>query len=152
MSSLSLELTTLLLGCISHTTWCSITARIELCSIAHSSSMFHQVRLLKEDQPLLRFLWRDCKRDNPPSVYKWRVLPFSTTCSPCCAIFALQKHVLDHSNPGEDVCETVMQSFYVDNCLWTSATVVEAKVLVDKLQKLLDEGGFELRQWASNQP
>lgn len=60
--------------------------------------------------------------------------------------------MLDHSNPGEDVCETVMQSFYVDNCIQTSATVVEAKVLVDKLQKLLDEGGFELRQWASNQP
>lgn len=45
-----------------------------------------------------------------------------------------------------------MQSFYVDNCLRTSATEVEAKVLVDKLQKLLAEGCFELRQWASNQP
>nr|XP_013768807.1 PREDICTED: uncharacterized protein LOC106456350 [Pundamilia nyererei] len=71
---------------------------------------------------------------------EWRVLPFGTTCSPCCAIFV------------EDVRETVMQSFYVDNCLRSLATEVEAKVLVEKLQKLLADGGFELRQWASNQP
>lgn len=45
--------------------------------------MFHQVRLLPEDKPLLRFLWRDLKREEPPSIYEWQVLPFGTTCSPC---------------------------------------------------------------------
>lgn len=49
--------------------------------------MFHQVRLLPEDRPLLRFLWRDMRRDIPPSVYEWLVLPFGTTCSPCCAAY-----------------------------------------------------------------
>ncbi|CAM4718193.1 unnamed protein product [Leuciscus chuanchicus] len=73
--------------------------------------MFHQVRLLDRDKPLLRFLWRDLKTDKQPSVYQWEVLPFGTTCSPCCAIFALQKHVNEST-----------------------------------------AGGFDIRQWASNQP
>lgn len=55
-------------------------------------AMFHQIRLLPEDCPLLRFLWRDGETDRPPDVYEWRILPFGTTCRPCCATFALQKH------------------------------------------------------------
>ena len=83
-------------------------------------SMFHQVRLLPDDQPLLRFLWRDVRRDEPPTIYEWRVLPFGTTSSPCCATFALQKHVIDHTSEGDDVREAVLKSFYVDNCLRTA--------------------------------
>ncbi len=58
--------------------------------------MFNQVRLPPEDKPLLRFVWRDTRREDPPDVSEWQVLPFGTTCSPCCAIYALQKHVSDH--------------------------------------------------------
>ena len=114
--------------------------------------MFHQVRLLPEDRCLLRFLWRDLKRDAHPSVYEWQVLPFGTTCSPCCATFALQKHVFDHSKPGEDVRDSIERSFYVDNCLQSLPSSDMAKDLVDKLCNLLAAGGFELRQWASNNP
>lgn len=112
--------------------------------------MFHQIRLLPEDRPLLRFLWRNLKTKEPPSIYEWQVLPFGTTCSPFCAIFALQKHVLDHSQPREDVHHSVLKSFYVDNCLQSFTSVEEAKSLVDKLRSLLAEGGFDLRQWSSN--
>lgn len=60
-------------------------------------SMFHQVRLLPEDRTLLRFVWCDLHPDKPVTVYEWQVLPFGTTCSPCCATFALQRHTRDHS-------------------------------------------------------
>ena len=124
-------------------------------SIALSSDikgMFHQVRLLPEDKALLRFLWRDLQRDAPPGIYEWQVLPFGTTCSPCCATFALQKHVLDHTQPEEDVRVAVERCFYVDNCLRSMPSLDEAKRLLKKMQSLLAEGGFELRQWASNTP
>ncbi|KAM9735349.1 uncharacterized protein ACNS7B_014625 [Menidia menidia] len=110
------------------------------------------VRLLPQDKALLRFLWRDLQKDTPLSIYEWQVLPFGTTCSPCCATFALLKHVSDHSQPEEDVRVAVERCFYVDNCLRSVQTVDEAKSLVDKLQSLLAEGGFQLRQWASNTP
>ncbi|KAK7889113.1 hypothetical protein WMY93_024673 [Mugilogobius chulae] len=114
--------------------------------------MFHQIRLLPEDKPLLRFLWRNLRRDLEPTVYQWNVLPFGTTCSPCCATYALQRHVTDHTQPDANVRNTVLRHFYVDNCLQSVESVQEAKSLITQLQKLLAEGGFELRQWASTHP
>lgn len=122
-------------------------------SVAISSDikgMFHQVRLLPKDKPLLLFLWRNLKRDKQPSIYEWQVLPFGTTCSPCCATYALRRHVFNHSQPGDSVRDSIERSFYVDNCLKSLSSLDEAKSLVDSLRNLLATGGFELRQWASN--
>ncbi len=111
-----------------------------------------QVRLLLQDRLLLCFLWRDLQREAPLVIYEWQVLPFGTTCSPCCATFTLQKHVFDHSKPGEDAWEAIEKCFYVDNHLQSLPLQEEAKTLFDKLRALLAEGGFELCQWASNIP
>ncbi|XP_016519033.1 uncharacterized protein LOC107833689 [Poecilia formosa] len=112
--------------------------------------MFHQVRLLSEDRPLLRFLWRDQVKDRPPDIYEWQVLPFGTTCSPCYATYALKRHITDHSKDGEDVRFSVERCFYVDNWLQSLPSAEEARALVDKLRALLLSAGFDLRQWASN--
>ncbi|XP_048030334.1 uncharacterized protein LOC125279307 [Megalobrama amblycephala] len=114
--------------------------------------MFHQVRLLPEDKAFLRFLWRDLKPTNAPDVYQWSVLPFGTTCSPCCATFALRKHVADHSQPDSEVRASVDRCFYVDNWLQSFPSLETARQLVDDMRHLLAEGGFELRQWATNTP
>ncbi|KAG1926322.1 guanine nucleotide-binding protein G(I)/G(S)/G(O) subunit gamma-2 [Pimephales promelas] len=87
--------------------------------------MFHQVRLLTEDRPLL---------------------------SPCCATYALQRHVVDHCQPDDDLRFSVENCFYVDNCLQSTCTPGKAKLLVDRLRDLLASAGFELRQWACNDP
>ncbi|XP_073764219.1 uncharacterized protein [Danio rerio] len=122
---------------------------IAVCSDVRG--MFHQVRLLDEDKPFLKFLWRDGITSEPPTIYQWAVLPFGTTCSPCCAVFALQSHagILEST---DDVRQTVERNFYVDNCLKSISDVEQAKQLVNRLQNHLSEGGFELRQWASNDP
>lgn len=65
--------------------------------------MFHQVRLLPEDRPLLSFIWRDLRCENCPDVYEWQVFPFGTTSSPCCAIFNQESY------PG--ALQVVQQSF-----------------------------------------
>ncbi|XP_077351805.1 uncharacterized protein LOC144001182 [Festucalex cinctus] len=114
--------------------------------------MFHQVRLLPKDRPLLRFLWRDLKVDQPPKIFEWQVLPFGTTCSPCCATYALQSHVKDPIKSNDTLRFSVEHCFYVDNYLQSVATPSEAKNLVDQLRNLLASGGFELRQWACNDP
>ncbi|KAL0149827.1 hypothetical protein M9458_054875 [Cirrhinus mrigala] len=114
--------------------------------------MFHQVRLLPEDQPLLRFIWRDMKHENPPDIFQWQVLPFGTVCSPCCATFALQRHAREHGGPGAGIQHSVEHCFYVDNCLQSVHTAEEAKELVDRLRVVLASGGFKLRQWACNIP
>ncbi|KAJ7992610.1 hypothetical protein DPEC_G00280470 [Dallia pectoralis] len=63
---------------------------------------------------------------------------------------ALQRHVAENSEPGEDVRVSVERCFYVDNCLQSLPSPAEARQLVDKLRNILKSGGFELRQWASN--
>lgn len=69
--------------------------------------MFHQIRLRPEDKPLLRFIWRDLRSEDPPDVYEWQVLPFGTTCSPCCAIFALQTHARHYQDSHPDIPPSV---------------------------------------------
>lgn len=107
-------------------------------------AMFHQVHLLPDDQPLLRFVWRNLQREQQPEVYQWCVLPFGTTSSPCCAIFALQKHVKDHVEGNDDILRSIEQCFYVDNCLQSLSTPEAAKALIDKLRQFLALGGFEI--------
>ncbi|XP_058508983.1 uncharacterized protein LOC131475122 [Solea solea] len=114
--------------------------------------MFHQIRLLPADKPVLRFIWRDMKKTEEPKIYEWQVLPFGTTCSPCCAIYALQRHAQDTGESDSHLVDCVGQSFYVDNCLRSTHSKEEAKDLVDGLRQLLHTGGFEIRQWASNTP
>lgn len=115
-------------------------------------AMFHQVHLLPEDKPLLRFLWRGMKMEEEPTVYEWQVLPFGTTCSPCCATYALQRHVKDNSSGYEDILHLMETAFYVDNCLTSVTNADEAKTIINRMRKLLSAGGFDIRQWASNTP
>lgn len=115
-------------------------------SIAISSDikgMFQQVRLLPEDRLLLRFLRRDLQRGSQHRIYEWQVLPFGTTCSPCCATYALQRHVHHQSQLGDAVCESIETHFYVDNWLQSFSSPDMAKQVVDK-RELLKARGFEL--------
>lgn len=127
-----------------------VLLRLREHAVAISSdirAMFYQVRLLPEDQPLLRFLWRNGEKHCSPDVFEWLVLQFGTTCSPCCATYALHRCVKDHSKDNEEVVHSVLQAFYVDNCLQS-----EARHLTEKMRALLASGGFEVRQWASKVP
>ncbi|KAJ8334196.1 hypothetical protein SKAU_G00398350 [Synaphobranchus kaupii] len=69
-----------------------------------------------------------------------------TFTSPSADLHALQRHVLDHSQPNEDVMHAIENSFYVDNCLHRFNSSETTKEMVDKLYNFLASGGFELRQ------
>lgn len=62
------------------------------------------------------------------------------------------KHVKDHLDSDEEVLQSVQHCFYVDNCLQSFPSSHEAKSLINKMRPLLADGGFDIRQWASNDP
>lgn len=114
-------------------------------------AMFHQVCLLTEDCPLLPFLWLDLKMDEAPKTLEWQVLPFGTNSS-YCATYALQRHVRQHPQTDEAIRFSVERCFYVDNCLQSLPTADAAQSLIDQLRNILSGAGFEIRQWACNDP
>ena len=77
-----------------------------------------------------------------------KVHVFGAKSSPTCAICALQQ-MAKASYPAE-VVQTVLQNFYMDNCLKSVPTVGQAVELAERLTDLLKRGGFRHRKWLSN--
>ena len=115
-------------------------------------SMFHQVLVDECDRDTLRFLWwQDDDWNKPPVDYRMNVLLFGSTCSPSCAAFALQQTARDNiTGASEDVQQTVMNNFYVDDLLKSCANVEEAKNLISQLNPLLESGGFHLTKFVAS--
>lgn len=76
---------------------------------------------------------------------------FGATSSPSCASFALKKCAEDQSQQFRaEVVQTVLQNFYVDDCLKSVATEDEAITMCQDLMKICGHGGFRLTKWVSN--
>lgn len=120
--------------------------------MADIESMFHQVRVPREDAHLLRFLWWPDGDFNQDLVdFRMLVHPFGATSSPSCANFALRECTEDNE---EQFCwetiEKLLHCFYVDDCLVSTASEEEAVVLYHDLVCICAKGGFKLTKWMSN--
>ena len=120
--------------------------------MADIQAMFHQVRVMQEDQDVLRFLWwPEGDLDKSPERYKMTVHLFGGTWSPSCCTYALRRTAEDSKEGySAEAVETILRNFYVDDCLKSVPTIREATELVKELKKLAAEGGFNLTKWTSN--
>lgn len=120
--------------------------------MADIESMFHQVKVPKEDTDLLRFLWwpnGDCTQD----LVDFRMLVhlFGAASSPSCANFALRKCAKDNEGQFcQETIERILHCFYVDDCLVSTASEEEAVALYHDLVSVCAKGGFKLTKWISN--
>ena len=122
--------------------------------MADIQAMFHQVRVTLEDQDVLRFLWwPEGNLDEQPVSYRMTVHLFGGTWSPSCCAYALRRTAEDNGGLYSSAAvETIIQNFYVDDCLKSMPTVSEAIDLVSELKTLVAKRGFNLTKWTSNSP
>ena len=87
---------------------------------ADIEAMFHQVRIIEEDQPALRFLWRNLELERPPDVYQMLVMIFGAASSLCMVNYVLRKTALDNSQDvafSIDTIKSAEKNFYMDDFL-----------------------------------
>ena len=115
-------------------------------------SLFYQVRVPDSDSSFLRFLWwEDGNMAGELQEYQMLVHLFGAISSTACANFALRRTVEDNiASFPSDAINTVKRYFYVDDCLTSLASELEAIAHVDGLRSLLSRGGFKLTKWISN--
>ena len=81
---------------------------------ADIKAMFHQAQIIEEDQPALRFLWRNLELQRPPDVYQMLVMIFGAASSLCMANYVLRKIALDNREDvsfSEDMIRSVEKNF-----------------------------------------
>ncbi len=122
--------------------------------MADVEAMFHQIHVHEEDSDLLRFLWWPHRDYNGDLVEHNMVV--HVTSSPSCTSYALRKCAEDHSTLFKPdvadavVADAVLQNFYVDDCLKSTATETQAIELYHGLRAICSKGGFCLVMWTSN--
>ena len=122
--------------------------RKRIAVIADVESMFHQVRVKKEDQDALRFLWwPGGDLAQTPVSHQMLVHVFGATSSPYCAGFCLAQTVKQFGVKfNSATSEVIKNDFYVDNCLTSCDSTDEAITLVKQLRELIKIGGAAVRR------
>lgn len=120
--------------------------------MADIRSMFHQVRVSPKDVDFLRFLWWPEGDVNQSAVeHRMLVHLFGAVSSPSCASFALKRTAEDNKgNFSSEVISAIKNNFYVDDCLKSLPSDLEALQFVKDLSTACQTGGFQLTKWASN--
>lgn len=110
--------------------------------------MFHQIRIKKEDQQFMRFLWSDI--DGNIKVYVMEVMSFGPTCSPSSAQFVKNLNADLYQEKFPRAVQTIKENHYVDDMLESVDSESEANKLVDQVKFIHKSGGFEIRNFLSN--
>ena len=76
---------------------------------------------------------------------------FGASSSPACANYALQRTALDHGTFfSQEARRTILNNFYVDDCLRSSDSEEELLHLAREVKELCAMGGFNLSAFNSN--
>ena len=117
---------------------------------ADISKMFWEIALNEEKWNFHRFLMRN---DNGHlQDFRMKRRTFGVKSSPFLATQVLRQLASDYQTQYPDAARTILEDFYVDDCISGASTVEEATKTKEQLLQLLSSAGMLLRKWRSNSP
>lgn len=116
---------------------------------ADIEKMYRQVLTKPEDRQLQRILWRKHCQD-PIETYELNTVTYGTAAASFLAIRCLHQLGLDCKTNSAEISYRILNDFYVDDLLSGCNTVGEAINIAQSISQVLEEGGFKLRKWVSN--
>ncbi|XP_036148371.1 uncharacterized protein LOC105833274 [Monomorium pharaonis] len=117
--------------------------------VADISKMYRQVLIHESQVPLQRIVWRE-HSDNEIETYELLTLTYGTASASFLATKTIQHLAELRKNNYPKGAAIVIRDFYVDDLISGANTIEEAKLICAEVNDLLQEGGFTLHKWASN--
>ena len=113
--------------------------------------MYLRIELIAEDRPYHRFLWRDMKVDQKPSVYEFNRLIFGVNSLRFLAQLVSQYHARLHEKSYPRAAETILKSTYNDDDSMDSVMSDDDGIeLYEQLSESWEKADMFTHKWLSN--
>ncbi|XP_059048070.1 uncharacterized protein LOC131843444 [Achroia grisella] len=119
---------------------------------ADIEEMFLRIEINEEDRDVLRFLWRQHRREGPPREYRMKAVIFGAACSPCIALYIKNHNAEQHKEQYPRAADAIIHNHYMDDYLQSFQTEEEAMKITHEVDTVHRKAKFHLRKWTSNSP
>ena len=119
----------------------------EVAFIGDIKKMYHTVATNVLDQHTHRFLWRDMETTKEPDIYVIQRVSFGDKPSGAIATVALRKTAEMGKDQFPEASQVILNNTYMDDIIDSVNNRTKAKQITDDIEKLLNKGGFKLKEW-----
>ena len=113
--------------------------------------MYLQIPLHPNDYNYQLIFWRS-EPWQPLRTYALTTVTFGVNCSPFLAIRTIRQLIKDHGHKYPRAAKALTEALYMDDLVHGEQSPEETRSLLIEINALLNEGGFFMRKWTSNNP
>lgn len=116
---------------------------------ADIEKFYRQIMVHEQDQHLQKIVWRD-NANKPLDDYQLCSVTYGTKSAPFLAMRTIRQLAIDYQHQWPEAANILQNQLYVDDLLAGGNNLSQVKDTQIQLIKVLQDGGFNLRKFASN--